>query len=267
MEKPINLSYNFKLPYQTNFVSAYNNLNTSYKINSIVVNFWQNLIKPKISKTDADIWWESHNSWKDIERDEFIHWLMESNIKSLWESDSIIDIWSAWAPPLKYIWENQKYLWVDMDLSFFEWLKKTYPDKKFEIVIGALPDKIDIKEKFNLVICSMVLHWVDELEESIKSILDKKLKWWKLLLVAYSNESQQIHLNNDFIDETYQRRENFFQWKVLHPWSKSSVYMEIRYHKEEDIEKILTENNIKFTKKYSNWNQFVSYECSDINQK
>jgi ubiquinone/menaquinone biosynthesis C-methylase UbiE len=205
-------------------------------------------------KDYASTWIKNNESGKDVFRVKYLEPYLKKYLSKL-DIVSILDVGCGWGIVIKYLKSNQKYSGFDITEEFLDYIKEKYSNKKFNLKSGSLPNNIPYEEKFDCVICSMVLHTVSNLRKSIEVL---KTKTKSRLLIIEFNDEAKVPLKDSFVKKEYEK-EDVIEGIVKLP-SGLEVDAEVFFYKEQDIENELTKNGFKFEKKYLG-PLFVAYDC------
>src|SRR3989344_256087 len=210
-------------------------------------------------KEYAKIWIENYESQKDTYRVKYIEPFLKKIIEKTPKNCKIIDVGCGWGTVVKFIKKDQEYSGRDIVPEFFKYIRLKNKRKNLDLKYGRLPKEINAPENYyDLAICSLVLHTVGDLQNSIHEIFKRVRKNRKVVIIMYNDSSEDL-LRNKTFEKKYFESKSYIRGKLILP-SKLKIDVEINIHNEKEIEKEL--------KKYSQFEKnylgeiFVVYNCT-----
>jgi len=207
------------------------------------------------NKKYAEAWIADSLSGRDEMRVSFIFPYLKEIISQSSDDSKILDVGCGWGIAVPYLKLGQKYYGIDVTTDFFDYVKKKYPERDLVLQYGALPGPFDFEDGFfDLIICSMSLHTVEDLSSSIDNLFSKLKPSGKLVIIDFNDVSQK-EIVGRFRDAEI--KENYCKGIYMLDCGKE-IESEIFFHQEKDYEEEL--------KKYGNFVKkdlcpvFVSYE-------
>lgn len=202
-------------------------------------------------------WIQNEESKKDSYRIRYLKPYLKKIVKNSKKKEKILDVGCGWGTIISFLKKNQQYVGIDKNPGFFGYIKKEYKNKNIRLTKGSLPNKLKVKaNSFDLIICSMVLHYLPNIKKSIKTLISKTKEKGKLIIIDFSDKGKRI--KKEFSKEA-KEKENYIKGKVKLP-SGIQVHAKVHFHKEKEFEKEL--------KKYSKLKKkhlgplFVAYEIT-----
>lgn len=207
-------------------------------------------------KEYADIWIKHSSSGYSRFREAYLYPFMEKALAGV--KGRVLDIGCGWGAALDSLRAGTDYTGVDPTKEFFDYVKSKYKDRKITLKEGKLPEEIPVEDNsFDLVIASLVLHCVEDVEESIKTIFSKAKEGGKVVIVDFQDEAEERHVRPSFLEIEKDEGNHITGLYELSDIAKPRV--EIWFHKEKEIEGILNRFG-SFEKTYLG-SIFVGYEC------
>jgi ubiquinone/menaquinone biosynthesis C-methylase UbiE len=157
---------------------------------------------------------------------------------------------------------SQKYVGIDPAKDFFPYIKKKFPDKKITLKGGWLPDYIKIDGKFDLVICSTVLHCVKSIKKSLKFIFSKLSLGGEVLIIDFGDTMRERI--KECKEPVFKINNRYIKKQVILS-SGHKIIMQMFFYKERDYEREISKY-ASFVKKRIG-SIFVSYECKKYFKK
>ena len=215
-------------------------------------------MKIKYNKNYTEKWIKNYESKKDVYRVKYLEPYFKKLILNLPEKSKILDVGCGWGTIVSFLKKSHEYVGIDIAVEFFSYIKSKFKHKELILKYGKLPDEINaLKKGFDLVICSMVLHTVRDLDKSIKALLSKMKTSGKVVLVDFNDSAEEMFRKSSF-ESIEKETKNYISGKVVLP-SGIKVDAEVYFHKEVDFEKVLKKLGYDYTKKYIG-PIFVTYE-------
>lgn len=143
-------------------------------------------------KEYAEKWILNDLLGKDTFRLEHLEPFIRREIQGLPRGAKILDVGCGWGMPIKFLREDQSYIGVDPTKEFFPHIQKKYPNKSLKLLEGRLPSQIPVGEEFDLVICSMVLHCLRDIKESLKTLFSKTKQGGRVLVIDFGDSSEKV---------------------------------------------------------------------------
>ncbi len=215
-------------------------------------------MKKHSKKEYAEIWIKNYESRKDTFRVKYLEPFLRSHIKKLPENAKVLDVGCGWGTIIKFLKPSHEYTGVDPNKYFFSYIRRKYSNREMTLLYGKLPSKLPVPDNyFDLVVCSMTLHLVESLENSIKTLFSKVKKGGKLLIVDFRDKAEKV-IREKIYPVVCEETENHIKGISILP-SGLKVCNEAFFHKEKNIEKIISSLNCRFIKRYLG-DFFVAYE-------
>lgn len=208
-------------------------------------------------KRYVDAWLQNEESGKDYLRIEHIDSYLKEVLETLPDDGQVIDIGCGWAKAAENIKQGQRYVGVDPYVGFLEYARKKYPQSNVELQVGKLPTHIQVSnQQFDLALCSMSLHCVEDLPASIDSLFATVKEGGRLVITTFAESAKQA-----LIDSATQIVElDDAHLKGLVKLSSGlDVETSIYFHTEAQYEQCI--------EKHGTWKKeyrgpiFVTYEC------
>ncbi|MFC1697250.1 class I SAM-dependent methyltransferase [Nanoarchaeota archaeon] len=182
------------------------------------------------NKDYAEKWIKYEESGQDLLRKEHIFPYLEEVLNS---SGRILDVGCGWGATLDFIYPECEYTGIDPTNEFFDFIKEKY-SRQMNLVKGSLPSDLNVKDNyFDIVLCSMVLHCVDDLEKSVETLFNKVKKNGKVVIIDFNDSSEpllrDLFINLDEDEEKYVKG-------LYNLSSDIQLYGEIHLYKEDEIE-------------------------------
>lgn len=211
----------------------------------------------KQQKQIANLWIKNYESKKDIFRTKYLEPYLKKIIQSLPKNSKILDVGCGWGMVANFIRKDQEYIGIDINKEFFPYILKNNKKKKIKLIWGKLPNKMKVKENyFDLVICSLVLHVLPNLNKSVNKIISKSKH--KIVIVDFNDTKAKITLLSGF-PNIKKKTKRYIKGVTKLP-SGIHVPAQVYFHKEEEYEKEI--------KKYAKFRKrkvgpiFISYEIT-----
>ena len=203
----------------------------------------------------AKTWMEYEGTNQDILRREHIIPYLQRILAQDKTDVKILDVGCGWGCVLDFIPENYEYTGIDPTIQFLDYVRAKHSTRRFELVQGKLPDLPIGNALFDVVLCSMVLHCIPDLETSIDTLFKKVRSDGKVVIVDFNDDAESI-VRSRFqrIDED---RPDYIKG-IYNLSDEIQLYGESYFHKEAEIESTL--------RKYGAFNKthlgplFVGYE-------
>jgi len=206
-------------------------------------------------KKYALAWIENHESRRDSFRVKYLEPYLKGIIKKNLKAQ-ILDIGCGWGTIADFV-EKQEYLGIDINKHFFSYILLKNKNKKITLRKDQLPNINSVKNnKFDLVICSMVLHTTLNLKKAIKQIFSKLKDNGQVVIVDFNNDSEQ-KIREGFFKKL--KNTDKYSSGIYKLESGTQLKAEVYFHKEEEIEKEIVKYS-KFKKKKLG-PIFFSWEC------
>lgn len=192
------------------------------------------------NKEYAKKWIKYAKAKKDVFRDKHLYPYLQKTIADSikpGEPVSLLDIGCGWGGLLDYLPENITYFGVDPVPEFFLFISKKNLCRNLLLKTGELPSKIHVQDNsFDVVVCSMALHCVPDLETSVNTIFSKVKNNGKVIITEFNDNAPPI------VRKTFRRIEEDIGNYVRGLYLLSNhvpVIAEAYFHGEERIEKAI----------------------------
>jgi len=210
------------------------------------------------NKRYARQWMEYEKSGQDVLRQKFLYPYLQQAIEEAvlpmtpsrtWDirigkqsHPTLLDIGCGWGGLLDYINEEVVYVGIDPIKSFIAFIWDNYSDRRMGALEGNLPDNIwpdkpyDPAPLFDIVVCSMALHCVSDLETSVNALFSKAKNGGKVIIAEFNDQAPPI------IRKTFLRIDkdtgNYIKGRY-NLSNRVSIIAEAYFHGEEQIEKAI----------------------------
>jgi len=209
-------------------------------------------------KQIAKLWIKNHESKKDVFRRKYLEPYLKRIVRSLPKNSKILDVGCGWGTVAEFIRRDQEYVGTDSNKEFFDYLLKNNNGKKIRLIENSLPHKIKVKSNsFDLVICSLVMHNLPNINKSIKEMASKSKN--KILLVDFNDREAKSLLSSGLCKKIKKGNKEGIIGITKLP-SGIEVPFTAYFHKESEYKKEI-EKYGKVIKKYIG-PIFVSYEVT-----
>jgi ubiquinone/menaquinone biosynthesis C-methylase UbiE len=212
-------------------------------------------------KKYAKVWIDNYESRKDIYRVKYLEPYLKKFIKQTPSKSKILDVGCGWGTVDKFLKKSHEYSGIDLTKEFFKYINTKFKHENLKLKIGSLPNDVKFKDNyFDLVICSLVLHTVPNLDDSIKKLFSKSKIGGEVLIIDFNDETEKYIKKKGF-DTVSVKKKGYMSGTYLLP-SGIIFPAEVYFYNEKDYEK-----NIK---KYATFKKkkvgplFVAYECKRI---
>lgn len=211
-------------------------------------------------KDYAKTWIKHYESNDDVFRTEYLEPYLKTKLSTLPNDSKILDVGCGWGVVLNFIKQKSRYYGVDIVPEFLEYVKNKYKNSVdlLSLKRGNLPDNIDHMDNFfDVVICSMVLHTISDIQKSIKTIFSKLNNNGKLFIITFNDNS--LDYMKSCFERIYEQNDKYIRGVFVLP-SNLKIEVENYFHGEKNYEKEITKFGV-FSKK-SLGPIFVAYECT-----
>ena len=134
---------------------------------------------------------------------------------------------------------SHKYYGIDPVRYFFKYIKKKFKYPHLTLKEGSLPDKIPVPdENFDFIICSLVLHTLENIEKAIEIIFSKVKKKGEILIIDFRDSAEKA-LRKDVYNPIYEEDEKHIKGLAILP-SGVKLVGETWFHKEKEIEDLIS---------------------------
>jgi ubiquinone/menaquinone biosynthesis C-methylase UbiE len=182
----------------------------------------------------AKRWIRHAESGADLFRKPYLYPFMKKVLKQTRTNATVLDVGCGWGASLDYLPEGYEYWGVDPARDFLDHIKLNHPKRKLNLRKGKLPSELRVEDAyFDVVLCSMALHCLPDLEGSVDTLFSKVNKGGKVVLVDFNDQSEPLlrdaflrvdKTRNDYVRGLYKLSED------------TSLMAEIYFHKEKEIE-------------------------------
>jgi ubiquinone/menaquinone biosynthesis C-methylase UbiE len=201
------------------------------------------------NKQYAKKWIRYEKSGQDVFRDKYLYPYLQKTIAGSikpGEPVSLLDIGCGWGGLLDYLPEDIAYVGIDPVPEFFAQIIMNHLESEMTLKTGELPSKIPVQDNhFDIVVCSMTLHCIPDLETSVNTIFSKAKSGGKMIITEFNDNAPPI------VRKSFRRIEEGIGNYVRGAYSLSnttSLIAEAYFHGEEQIEKaILTHSDFRKT--------------------
>jgi len=185
----------------------------------------------------AKLWIQNIESKKDFYHEDYLHPFLKKFITNA----KILDAGCGIGIITNYLKPNQIYFGFDQIEEFINYAKRKNNAQNIKFKIESLP-KIPFPEKFDIIICSMVIHHLEEIEDTINNLSKKLKKDGTLLLIHFNNESE-ILLRNTVSNVKFSDEKSIEGNVEL--GSGIKIPTKIIFHKEKEIEKAIEKQSFE----------------------
>ncbi len=186
------------------------------------------------NKEDAKLWIKNYELKKDIFRVKYLDPFLKRVINKKTSKATVLDIGCGWGTTIKFLKPDQKYIGIDINKIFLEYIKKTYNHKYIKPKKGKLPTKIPVKDDLaNLTICSMVLLELRNIKSSIETLFKKTKKGGEVCIINLSKRGTKYAIQS--FKRVDKKGKNYMKGLFKLP-SGIKIKTKIYLHKEEEIE-------------------------------
>lgn len=184
----------------------------------------------------AKAWIENDKSGKDIFRETHLKPFLQKILRGEERDAAILDIGCGTGGVIPLLLPGQSYFGIEKAPGFFEHIKNKY-GADINLAKGELPNKIPVECFADVTICALVIHCVEDMHGSIKTLAQKTLPGGKIVVVAFGDRSFSYYRNTvwksaEINTEKYARGNA----KIF---SGIELECEAYFHKETDIETAL----------------------------
>lgn len=185
-------------------------------------------------KAYAAAWIADHESRQDTFRVEHVEPRVQAFIRALPGEAKILDIGCGWGLAVESLKEDHEYTGIDPTDEFFPYIKSKHSERKLHLLRGKLPHDIDVDDSFDAAMCSMVLHCVEDLESSVRTVFSRLRHGGQALIIDFNDSAEQI-IRADGFRVTDEDDAHHISGIYGLP-SGVEVCGEIYFHKENDLE-------------------------------
>lgn len=176
------------------------------------------------------------------------------------QDTTLLDVGCGWGGLLDYLPKGIEYTGVDPVKEFFSFIKQQHADRTLTLKKGQLPNNMPVaNDSFDVVVCSMALHCVADLESSVNTIFAKAKIGGKVIIADFRDKAPPL-IKKTFlrIDEN---KEDYVRglYKLS---NNTSILAEAYFHKEKPMEKAIRAHG-KFKKTFVG-PLFVGYEAKRL---
>ena len=160
----------------------------------------------------------------------------------------MLDAGCGWGIALNFLPRDCQYFGFDPTQRFLQEIKKRHPHRKTNLQKGKLPNEIPSefkKNSFDVVLNSMVLHCVKDLETSIKNLFSRVKPNGEVVLIDFNNSAENL-IREKFEDFEINEK-NHLKGKYNLSEDKQ-IQGEVWLHQEQDLERELQKYSSEFTK-------------------
>jgi ubiquinone/menaquinone biosynthesis C-methylase UbiE len=194
------------------------------------------------NKEYAIKWLKYAESGQDMFRKTYLFPYLEQTIRNTQientqKNSALLDIGCGWGGLLDYLPEGIEYVGVDPVKEFFSFIREQYADRALTLKQGQLPNDVPVaNDSFDIVVCSMALHCVADLESSVNTIFAKAKLGGQVIIADFRDKAPPL------IKKTFLRiDENKDDYvKGLYKLSNNtSIIAEAYFHNEKPMEKAI----------------------------
>ena len=212
-------------------------------------------------KKYVESWIRNELSGKDYFRKKDIEPYLEKIVQATPSNKNILDVGCGWGAIIKHLKPTHNYYGVDKVPEFFEYIKENFSHPNIKLKQGYLPDNLNVPDDFfDVAICSMVLHLIENLPRSIKTLFSKIKSRGKLHIVDFGDSAEEV-LKKSFFKEIQESRDNYLRG-IARLLSGDEIPMEMYLHKEKTLEKEIAKKSDFI--KIPLGDYFRAYECKKI---
>lgn len=205
----------------------------------------------------VDAWILNEESGRDVLRIRHIDPYLKSCVQAWPDDSNILDVGCGWGKILECLKPTQRYTGLDPHPGFLEYVGRTYPRADLTLLEGALPRDLPVpNEAYDAVMCSMVLHCIADVRESVDALFAKAKHGADIRIITFAEGCTQALIHSatrvDALDETH-----------LHGMVRLSsgyeVETDVYFHPEAVIEECIATHGAWVKRELSAF--FVAYEC------
>jgi len=194
------------------------------------------------NKQYAKKWIQHAESGDDYFRHHLIPFIQQAAEKARQTQPSdkpldVLDIGCGWGEALKHLPEDALYTGIDPVKEFLDYIREKHPKRQLILRQGALP--FDILAKMgshDLVLCSMALHCVEDLSNSVYTLFTKAKPGGLVAIADFNDQAEQL-LRKSFVNFDINEKNHV---KGLYQLSDNvQIEAEAYLHKEKQIEAAL----------------------------
>jgi len=188
----------------------------------------------------AEAWLRHATAGNDVFRQEYIYPYFDKVFSDITSPNArVLDVGCGWGEAIKRVPKEVRYFGVDPTSKFLEHIQRTHGDRNPLLLEGSLPSNLPLPGTlFDIVLCSMALHCVQDLKSSIENLSAKVSKGGKLVIIDFRDDAEPL------VRKTFLRTDKSTLDYVAGLYALSpevSVMAEAYFHKEAQIERILAQ--------------------------
>lgn len=207
----------------------------------------------------AQKWIQNHESGNDTYRNDYLVPFFRTMSSDISDENTVIDVGCGWGQLLEFLPQDTRYVGIDKTKEFLDYIRKQFPNRKKELLVGSLPTELhqDVNLKGDYVICSQVLHTVQNMVASVQTLFEKTKESGTVVIITFCDKSK-LAMKNSFKSVDV-NTDNHILGTVALP-SEVVVPAEIYFHLENDLEHELQKYST-FEKSYLG-PLFTAYICT-----
>jgi ubiquinone/menaquinone biosynthesis C-methylase UbiE len=141
-------------------------------------------------KAYAQAWIADSESGKDIFRSQYIVPFLTKVLNEAKPDAKILDAGCGWGTVIPCLQTTHEYVGLDITTEFFPYIHEKYAHTNITLIEGGFPGPFPFeKNTFDVVICSMSLHTIEDLQASIQSSISVLKKGGLFVLVDFNSAS------------------------------------------------------------------------------